>query len=109
VGRSTCKECIDYYGKEKTPCGTCFPGVHSFNNNAIQVYIHCSNQYIIGPAGPIELDLSTVLKVCALLEIPSKEHMEIWSRIQKITSTLLDEQRRDAEVKAKAKKMRGGL
>lgn len=68
----------------------------------------CSNQYILGPAGPLELNLAVVLDVCDRMTIPKDESLEIWQRIQVITATQLKELRDDAEAKAKLKKMRGG-
>ncbi len=100
--------CIEIYGRENTPCGPCFPGIHKFNRAAFEIYLHCSNQYIVGPAGPIELDLNTVLQVCDLEEIPKAERMEVWSRIQVVTATMLKALKDKSDADAKVRKMRGG-
>ena len=100
--------CIEIRGKENTPCGKCFPGVHQFNRTAFDIYLHCSNQYIIGPGGPLELNLGIVLQVCDLEGIPSDERMEIWTRIQLVTATMLKALKDKAEADAKLRKMRGG-
>lgn len=42
------------------PCSECYPGVHDYNVPVLDLYGLVGDQYIMGPAGPVGMNLLAV-------------------------------------------------
>jgi len=60
--RLPCNECTELYeaAGQSTPCGECYPGVHGYNVPVLDLYNLVGDQYIMGPAGPVGINLLAV-------------------------------------------------
>lgn len=64
---------------QEPECSECFPGVHPFNVDAVDAYLLCSDQFIVGAGGPVALNLIAlgyVLDNCFSGEIDKLDTIE---------------------------------
>jgi hypothetical protein len=65
-----CATCRKIYGErtppEEPPCDTCRPPLHEDNKDAFFIYSFVQNQFIMGPAGPVDIN-----------------HMAIWEAVDR--------------------------
>ena len=70
-----CKKCIEFQERKDKDydCAKCLPELSPKNREIIEVYSLCHDQFIIGPSGPVSLNLTSVFKIMDLLKVKDKK------------------------------------
>ncbi|MBI9110299.1 DUF1799 domain-containing protein [Maridesulfovibrio ferrireducens] len=85
-GRLPCEECrrayvVTTWDKEEEkerksdgpPCWACRPEIYPENEEAVEIYSHCSGQWICGASGVVDLNIGTALQVMDVFEVDDKK------------------------------------
>lgn len=56
----SCEQCKYMYDEVSPPCAKCFPGIHDFNIDVLELYNLVGDQYIMGSVGPVGLNLVAI-------------------------------------------------
>lgn len=89
------------------PCASCKPELYECNVPYFILYQYCSDQVIMGPEGPITLDLLAVSQAMKDYKIPKNERVEFSTKVRTIAITIFNLQAREAAEKRKASENRG--
>lgn len=69
------------------------------NEEVINVYNHCANQYIMGFNGPVAINIDTVIKVMELFHVEEKQ--KCLSLIMTVSQIVMEKLERKAKLKEK--------
>lgn len=61
-----------------TPCRSCRPETHPFNEDVLKLYLTCSDQYIMGVNGPIGIsDIAIQSAMKAYFTVAKEDRLEL--------------------------------
>lgn len=113
VGRQSCKDCRAAYEahnrpgpgrknrnrpveKKDPPCGTCRPEILPDNDEAVSVYLRCSDQWRVAPSGlRMGLEAGSVESVMRLMRV--RERLECFDKVRLISSEVAGMLAQEAE------------
>ncbi|WP_432736112.1 DUF1799 domain-containing protein [Maridesulfovibrio sp. FT414] len=55
------------------PCWSCRPEIYPENEEAVEIYSHCSGQWICGAGGVVDINMGTVLQVMDVFGVEDKK------------------------------------
>lgn len=78
-------------GKE-TPCGDCRPELKKVNEPYVILYYYCQDQYIMGPQGPVALDMRAINQAMDDYNIDPDERIEFSTVVRRIANIIFSAQ-----------------
>ena len=86
----------------EAPCDGCYPGIHEYNESAYTLYMHVADQFIMGPSGPIGLNLLAIDRVCDYFSVALPQRSNLIRKVQIISSSSVATQMRRAKARARS-------
>lgn len=118
MGRLNCEDCRSAYAphpfdtpedkerkKNGPPCAKCQPGVLPGNREAVDVYMRCQDQLIMGFGGPVGIKVEAVMAVMGLWGV--KDQRGCLDKVQIIARTSIGAQQAEAARKREERESSG--
>lgn len=101
--RTSCKICISAFGEGRTPCWKCKPELNPSNQPYITLFYYCCDQYIVGPSGPVGLNMLAIDLAMDDYKISQDERIDFSSTVRNIANMVFNFQAEKAEQDLKKK------
>jgi hypothetical protein len=90
----TCEACQDLKGEDFDPdyCESCWPDLWPANYEAMDVYLKCRDQVIMGFDGPVAINHMAIWKY--IDEYGINERIETFEKVVALSSAVLAQQRK---------------
>jgi hypothetical protein len=75
------------------PCDSCRVDIRKENEEASKIYMIVQSQFIMGPAGPIDIIHSAIYSAMDVYEVKNKRHC--FEKVLKLSRYFLQESRKD--------------
>ena len=79
-------------------CETCIPDLLPGNEDVMLIYNDVMGQFIMGPGGPIDIDLNAVYRSMNEHGIPDELQPEVKTQVRGLVHTMLKEWEKDNKV-----------